>query len=143
VPYLYDYSGEEFCMKFLVGYNGSSVAKSALTVASDFAKVFNAKIFVMTSLEGGTGETLEEITKAENDLRQAKTFLEKQGLDCETHQLARGLSPGEDLVKFVEDNEIDQLFVGIEKKSKTRKMLLGSTAQYVILKAPCPVISVK
>jgi nucleotide-binding universal stress UspA family protein len=130
-------------MKFLVGYNGSSVAKSALTVASDFAKIFNAKIFVMTSLEGGTGETLEEITKAENDLGQAKTFLEKKGLDCETHQLARGLSPGEDLVKFANDNEIDQLFVGIEKKSKTRKMLLGSTAQYVILKAPCLVISVK
>ncbi len=143
VPYLYDYSGEEFCMKFLVGYNGSTVAKSALTVASDFAKVFNAKVFVMTSLEGGTGETLEVITKAENDLGQAKTFLEEQGLDCETHQLARGLSPGEDLVKFAHDNEIDQLFVGIEKKSKTRKMLLGSTAQYVILKAPCPVISVK
>jgi nucleotide-binding universal stress UspA family protein len=130
-------------MKFLVGYNGSSVAKSALTVASDFAKIFNAKIFVMTSLEGGTGETLEEITKAENDLGQAKTFLDKKGLDCETHQLARGLSPGEDLVKFANDNEIDQLFVGIEKKSKTRKMLLGSTAQYVILKAPCLVISVK
>ena len=130
-------------MKFLVGYNGSSVAKSALTAASDFAKVFNAKIIVMTSLEGGTGETLEEITKAENDLRQAKTFLEEKGLDCETHQLARGLSPGEDLVRFAEDNEIDQIFVGIEKKSKTRKMLLGSTAQYVILKAPCLVISVK
>ncbi len=130
-------------MKFLVGYNGSSVAKSALTVASDFAKVFNAKVFVMTSLEGGTGETLGEITKAESDLNEAKTFLEDQGLDCETHQLARGLSPGEDLVKFAQDNEIDQLFVGIEKKSKTRKMLLGSTAQYVILKAPCPVISVK
>ena len=130
-------------MKLLVGYNGSSVAKSALTVASDFAKVFNAKVFVMTSLEGGTGETLEEITKAESDLNEAKTFLEDQGLDCETHQLARGLSPGEDLVKFAQDNEIDQLFVGIEKKSKTRKMLLGSTAQYVILKVPCPVISVK
>ena len=130
-------------MKFLVGYNGSSVAKSALTAASDFAKVFHARIFVMTSLEGGTGETLGEITKAENDLRQAKTFLEEQGLDCETHQLARGLSPGEDLVKFAEDNAIDQIFVGLEKKSKTRKMLLGSTAQYVILKAPCLVISVK
>ena len=107
-------------MKFLVGYNGSSVAKSALTAASDFAKVFHARIFVMTSLEGGTGETLGEITKAENDLRQAKTFLEEQGLDCETHQLARGLSPGEDLVKFAEDNAIDQIFVGIEKKSKRR-----------------------
>ena len=130
-------------MKFLVGYNGSSVARSALAAAGDFAKIFNAKIFVLTSLEGGTGETLDDITKAENVLGQAKTYLAEKGLDCETHQLARGLSPGEDLVKFAEDNDIDQIFVGIEKKSKTRKMLLGSTAQYVILKAPCLVISVK
>jgi nucleotide-binding universal stress UspA family protein len=57
--------------------------------------------------------------------------------------MARGLAPGEDLVKFAEENQIDQIYVGIEKKSKTSKLLLGSTAQYVILKAPCPVITVK
>ncbi len=38
---------------------------------------------------------------------------------------------------------LDQIFVGIEKKSRTRKLLLGSTAQYIILKASCPVITVK
>jgi nucleotide-binding universal stress UspA family protein len=130
-------------MKFLVGYNGSNEAKAALALARYFAKIFNAKVFVMTSMEGGSGETLDEINKAESELKYAKTFLEAEGLECETHQLARGLSPGEDLVKFAADNEIDQLFVGIEKKSKTQKMLLGSTAQYAILKAPCPVITVK
>ena len=57
--------------------------------------------------------------------------------------MVRGLSPSEDLVQFAKDNDIDQIFVGIEKKTRTRKILLGSTAQYVILKAPCPVISVK
>jgi nucleotide-binding universal stress UspA family protein len=53
------------------------------------------------------------------------------------------LPPGEDIVKFAENNDIDHLFVGIEKISKTRKMLLGSTAQYIILKAPCPVTTTK
>jgi nucleotide-binding universal stress UspA family protein len=130
-------------MKFLVGYNGSNEAKSALALARDFAKIFNAKVFVMTSMEGGSGETLDEINRAESELKYAKTFLEADAIECETHQLARGLSPGEDLVKFAADNEIDHLFVGIEKKSKTQKMLLGSTAQYAILKAPCPVITVK
>ena len=47
------------------------------------------------------------------------------------------------LTEFVMENEIDHLFVGIEKKSKTQKIFLGSTAQYVILNAPCPVITVK
>jgi nucleotide-binding universal stress UspA family protein len=130
-------------MNFLVGYNGSNEAKSALSLARDFAKIFDAKVFVMTSMPGGYGESLEEITNTEKILQYAKNFLEAQEIECEIHQLARGLSPGEDLVKFAVDNEIDQLFVGVERKSKTQKMLLGSTAQYVILKAPCPVITVK
>ena len=130
-------------MKFLVGYNGSDVAKSALAVARNHAKGLNASVVVMTSMEGGGKETMDEIRNVEQGLAYAKQFLEAEGVVCETHQLARGVSPGEDMVHFVEENDIDQLFVGVEKKSKTRKMFLGSTAQYVILKAPCPVTAVK
>ena len=130
-------------MKILVGYNGSEVAKSALSQAKDFAKTYNAKVFVVTSLEGGIGEKIEEIGEATKNLKFAEDFMSTEGVECETQQLARGMTPGEDLVQFAEENEIDHLFVGIEKKSKTRKMIMGSTAQYVILKAPCPVTSVK
>jgi len=130
-------------MKFLVGYNGSDVAKSALAVARTYAKRLDAEVAVMTSMGGGGKETMEDISKVEQDLLYAKKFFEAEGVKCETHQLARGASPGEDMVFFVEENDIDQLFVGIEKKSKTRKMFMGSTAQYVILKAPCPVTAVK
>jgi nucleotide-binding universal stress UspA family protein len=130
-------------MKFLVGYNGSVEAKAALSLARDFAKTFNAKVLVMTSMEGGSGEKVEDINQAEKNLREAKEFLDEQGIECETHQMARGFAPGEDLVKFAEENQIDQIYVGIEKKSRTGKLLLGSTAQHVILKAPCPVITAK
>jgi nucleotide-binding universal stress UspA family protein len=109
----------------------------------DFAKIFNAKVFVMASMEGGAGEKIEDINQAEQNLREAKEIFDEKGVECKTHQMARGLTPGEDLVKFAEENQIDQIYVGIEKKSKTSKLLLGSTAQYVILKAPCPVIAVK
>ena len=130
-------------MKFLVGYNGSDESKAALSLAGDFAKIFNAQVFVLASLEGGAGEKMEDINQAEQNLKVAKDLLAEQGVECETRQMARGLSPGEDLVEFAQDNQIDQIYVGIEKKSKTSKILLGSTAQYVILKAPCPVITVK
>jgi nucleotide-binding universal stress UspA family protein len=130
-------------MKILVGYNGSEVAKAALSQAKRYAKRFDALVHVVTSLEGGSGETIEEISAATENLKFAQEFLERDGIKCKTEQLVRGLTPGEDLVKFATENEIDHLFVGIEKKSKTHKVLLGSTAQYVILKAPCPVTSVK
>jgi nucleotide-binding universal stress UspA family protein len=53
------------------------------------------------------------------------------------------MTPGEDLVRFAVENDIDLIFVGIKKKSKAQKIILGSTAQYIILKAPCPVTTVK
>lgn len=130
-------------MKFLVGYTGSEESKSAMALARDYAKVFNAKVVVVTSMEGGAGEKPEDIGKAEDNLKFATSFFEDSGVEFETQQLARGYSPGEDLVMFAEENDIDQMFVGIEKKSKARKMLMGSTAQYVILKAPCPVTTTK
>lgn len=130
-------------MKFLVGYTGSEESKAAMALARDYAKVFNAIVVVITSMEGGAGEKPEDIGKAEANLKFATSFFEDSGVAYETQQLARGFSPGEDLVMFAEENNIDQMFVGIEKKSKTRKMLLGSTAQFVILKAPCPVVTTK
>ena len=130
-------------MKILVGYNGSEVSKAALSLAKSYAKTYDALVYVVVSLEGGVGEKIEEISAAAENLKFAQDFLESDGVQCKTEQLARGLTPGEDLVQYANENEIDHLFVGIEKKSKTRKMLLGSTAQYVILKAPCPVTSVK
>ncbi len=129
-------------MKFLVGYNGSDVAKAALSLARTYAEVFRAEVVVITSMGGGTAEKPEEIGEADRNLAFAEQFLKEKGIVCETHQLARGMSPGEDLVTFAKEKGIDQIFVGVEKKSKTQKIIVGSTAQYIILKAPCPVVSV-
>lgn len=129
-------------MKFLVGYNGSEVSKAALSLARTYADLFGAQVLVITSMVGGSGEKPGEIGKARNDLKYAEAFFKEKDIPCETYQLARGLAPGEDMVRFAEENDIDQIFVGIEKKSRTQKIILGSNAQFVILKAPCPVVSV-
>ena len=129
-------------MKFLLGFNGSEEAKAALTLAREHAAAFGAKVYIITSMGGGRGEKPEEIGKSNRDLQFAENFLREKGVACETVQLARGLSPGEDMVSFAKEHGVDQIFVGIEKKSRTQKLLLGSTAQYIILKAPCPVVSV-
>jgi nucleotide-binding universal stress UspA family protein len=130
-------------MNFLVGYNGSAEAQAALALATSHAEIFGAKIFIIASMGGGRGEKPEEITKTAQTLAVAEEFVKERGIACETGQLARGMSPGEDLVSFAEEHEIDQIFVGVEKKSRAQKIILGSTAQYIILKAPCPVVSVK
>jgi nucleotide-binding universal stress UspA family protein len=76
-------------------------------------------------------------------LEWAKSLFEENGITCNTHLLIRGLGPGEDLVEFAEENKVDEIVVGVKRSSKVGKLLMGSTAQYVILKAKCPVVSVK
>ncbi len=130
-------------MKFLVAYNGSTESNSALDLAIKHASIFGAKVLVITSMEGGRSEKPEDIARVNQELVQVRKQLEDAGVDHEVNEMARGLSPGEDIVIFAEENGIDQIFVGIEKKSRTRKLLLGSTAQYIILKAACPVTTIK
>ena len=130
-------------MKLLVGYDGSNSAKEALNLAKIHAKAFGASIAVVTSMEKGTEGQREDISQAEKGLEWAKSLFEENEIDCDTHLLIRGLSPGEDIVEFAKESQVDEIVVGVKRRSKVGKLLMGSTAQYIILQAPCPVVSVK
>ncbi len=130
-------------MKIMLGYDGSNASKDALKLAKKHAKAFSAEVNVVTSLTGG-GETEEEdIKKAETGLEYVQEVLENDGISCKTHLLVRGFGPGEDIVNFAQEKKIDQIIIGIKRRSKVGKMLFGSNAQYIILNASCPVLTIK
>jgi nucleotide-binding universal stress UspA family protein len=128
-------------MKILVGYDGSAPSKEALNLARKHAKAFGAFVYVVTSLEADTGA--DRIRHCEDELEYTKQFLSESGITVETHLLIRGMSPGEDIVTFALDHEVDEIVVGLKKVSAVEKMIFGSNARYVILHAQCPVVSVK
>jgi len=130
-------------MKFLVCYDDSDVAAGALKAAVQRASALNAKVYVVTSIKGGADVPRMDFERAEKGLDQVKAQLEEQGIECETKVSVRGLEPGEDLVQFAKEQNIEEMFVGIKHRSKVGKFVFGSTAQYVILEAPCPVHTVK
>ena len=130
-------------MKIVVGYDGTSAAKEALDLAKIHAKAFGATVEVVTSMEKGTEDQREEIEQAERGLEWAKSLFEENSIECKTHLLIRGMAPGEDLVEFAKENKADEIIVGVKRRSKVGKLLMGSTAQFVILQAACPVVSVK
>ena len=128
-------------MKILVGYDGSDIAKKALDLAKVHAEAFDAKIYVLHSLV--TDLPQKEHEQDKRDMQEVQNLLRKEGFPCETHLTVRNMMPGEHLVEFAEENEIDEIIIGLRKMSKVGKFILGSTAQYVILNAPCPVVSLK
>ena len=130
-------------MKILVGYDGSKAAEDAIAMAQKHAKVFNADLNIMTSLLQSPTLSKADIEKAENKLEKYKRSAELENIACETHACVSYQSPGEDLVQFADDHEIDEIVIGVRRRSKVGKMVFGSTAQFVILKASCPVLSVK
>ena len=130
-------------MKILIGYDGSNSAKDALNLAKKHAQAFGAQVIVISSLTGGSVTHAVEVEHAEEDLKFAQSIFEADNIPCETKLLVRGMTPGEDLVKFANENDIDEIIIGIKRRSKVGKLLFGSNAQYIIIKAPCPVVTIK
>ena len=130
-------------MKIMVCYDGSGASRSALRVAIKHAKAFEAKVYLVASMEKGTEDEQKVIQQLEIELKNAKEKLGNEGIECETHLLVRGMTPDEDLVSYSKEQGIDEIAIGIRKRSKVGKLIFGSTAQYLILNAHCPVITVK
>ncbi len=130
-------------MKILVGYDGSNSAKDALALAKTHAAAFDATVVIVSSLTGGSVTHAVEVEHATENLELAKKIFDEDGIQCETKLLVRGMTPGEDIVDYAKEKAIDEIIIGIKRRSKVGKLLFGSNAQYIIIKAPCPVVTVK
>jgi nucleotide-binding universal stress UspA family protein len=129
-------------MKIMVGYDGSKASMRAMELAISHAKAFDGQIVAVASMDRGTENELEDINVLEEALKRLKNDIEAKGISCDTHLLIRGMSPGEDLVKYALEQEIGEIILTIQRKSKVGKLIFGSTAQHVILNAPCPVVTI-
>ncbi len=131
-------------MKFMVCYEASYQAREALKVAQKHAEVWGAKIEVIQTVTRELPLKHSQVKEMEEKLEaEVKKEFEGISIGYNAQLLITSLEAGEQLVKFAEEERIDQIFIGIQKTSKVGKLLFGSTAQYVILQSPCPVITVK
>jgi nucleotide-binding universal stress UspA family protein len=129
-------------MNIIVAYDGSKVSKEAVQLAKKHAKAFAARIVLVYSMVGGPEIPRQDFERAEKDLQGQEIMLKEEGLTCETILSVRGMEPGEDIVKVAEEKDAGEIVIGIQKKSKVGKLLFGSTAQYVIINASCPVVTI-
>jgi nucleotide-binding universal stress UspA family protein len=95
-------------------------------------------VYAANSLSGGDRTSEEDVRAG----REALDVLEAAGIGVDGHQLVRGNSPQEDLMAFAADYDVDEIIVGIRKRSPTGKLVFGSTAQDLLLSADLPVVCV-
>jgi len=131
-------------MKFMVCYDGSEAAKSALKLAQKDAKGSDVELEVVNTITRELPLKHSQIQEKENNLnREVMDLLGDGDVSFETQVLVTSLTSGEQLIEFALDEKVERIYIGIIKKSKVDKLIFGSTAQYVIVHAPCPVVTVK
>ena len=130
-------------MKIMVCYDAADDNSAVLEKATARAKESNAGIHLVSVLIGDDAGTLDSIEPAKKELGAAQEKFQANGISCETKVEFGTTAAGESIVEYAVEKGIDEIIIGIQRKSKVGKFLFGSTAQHVILEAPCPVLTVK
>ena len=133
-------------MKIMVGFDGTEIGKEVLKVAEVHAKAFDARVFVVTAVTQThevDRDDMDRMEESDRRLNAIKEHFDSADIPCEVRVLVNDLQPGNSLVQFADENAIDEIIIGVKKRSKVGKLIFGSTAQYVILESKCPVLAVK
>ena len=131
-------------MKFLVCYEEADPSSAILKEAQTHAKVWNATLEVVKAVTRELPIKHSKILEMEEEMEASVSRqIGDDNVSYNVQLMVTSHEPGEKLVKFAEEEEIALIFIGIIKKSKVSKLFFGSTAQYVILHASCPVVTIK
>lgn len=122
--------------KFLIGTDGVETSERIVPYVTERLSD-DDEVYAVNSLKGGDQTGDDDIIAGEEALE-----LLEDAVGAEPHQLIRGNSPQEDMLEFAHDNDIDELVIGIRKRSPTGKMLFGSTAQDLLLDTDRPVVTI-
>jgi nucleotide-binding universal stress UspA family protein len=133
----------------------SETSQEAARYAISFAREYKAKVYVLHVVNEkifteGLGMprvvSIEDLEKemTEEARRRLKTFVpaeEAEGLDWEC--VIRKGEPFLEVIRFAKELDADLIVIGTHGRSGFEHIIFGSTAEKVVRKAPCPVLSVR
>jgi nucleotide-binding universal stress UspA family protein len=125
----------------IAGYVPKPEGRAALDRAVEEAKLRGARLVVVNA---SRGDALVDAGYAGvQEIELVKSRLAESGVEYELRQLVRGHEPAEEVVDLAEEVGAELIVIGMRHRSAVGKFLLGSTAQRILLDAPCPVLAVK
>jgi len=125
----------------VAGYVATDLGRLVLDAAIDEARLRDARLVVVNSATGGA--YADRGLAPADELDAAADRARGVGVDVEVHQATAALAAAETLLDEVTRRDADLLVIGLRSRSRTGKFLLGSTAQTLLLRAPCHVLAVK
>lgn len=140
--------------KILVPIDFSDYSKNALKYATRFAKQFNAKIYLIYVVEpmiypadfsmGQVAIPSTDIdlhSRAEEELKKLSKDIINGSLKVEI--LIKTGKPFVEIIETASANDIDLIIIATHGHTGVEHLLFGSTAEKVVRKAPCPVLTLR
>jgi universal stress protein A len=140
--------------KIVFATDFSEGSAHALRYAVDLAKQYGARLYflhVLYDVAKTSGWYVPHVSMDEmyKDMeKSAREELEKlfvdemRGYEAIERIVLKG-TPYEEIVTYVEEQNIDMVVIGTHGRKGIDRMIFGSTAEQVIRNAPCPVLSVR
>ena len=125
----------------VVGYVPTQEGESALSHAMEEARSRQARLLVVNTSRGDA--LVDERYVDEGQLGELEHRLAGSGVPYEVIHAIRGRDAAEEILALADERRADLVVIGLRRRSAVGKLLLGSTAQRVLLEAQCPVLSVK
>lgn len=126
-------------MKILLAYVPSATSEAAFAYAVAEARQKQGSLLVLASESSGNPEKQRGVM----DRRPLSERLVETGIAHELREVPHRDDPADDILAATEEEAVDLVVLGIRKRTPIGKILLGSTAQRVVMEAPCPVVVVK
>ncbi len=132
----------------------SEGSTNALHYAVDFTKHYNAKLYILHIIYDITKATelhiphisADQLYKELNEwaLKEIDTYCieEIRGLPDVEKKVVKGI-PYEEIIKFANEEKIDIVVMGTHGRVGLERFFFGSTAEKVVRRAPCPVMTVR
>jgi nucleotide-binding universal stress UspA family protein len=114
---------------------------AALAAALEEAQRRSSDIVVVNVTRPPTGEASPYSEEQELDALQAK--LAAAGVASEVRELPAGTDPVEAIIEAARDTGSELVVIGLRRRTALGKLVLGSTAQRLLLGLDCPVLAVK
>ncbi|KRF03279.1 hypothetical protein ASG88_22315 [Nocardioides sp. Soil777] len=128
-------------MTVVVGYTPTPLGRSVLEAAIEEAVRRNVDLVLVNSATGAS--YADKGLAPQDELAQAVTDAEARGVSVRVHQDTDALAPAQTLLDEASTANAELVVIGLRSRSRTGKFLMGSTAQTVLLNAPCNVLAVR
>ncbi len=131
-------------MKIIACYEDSNSSREAVRQAVRHAAVWNAQVEVLNAVKRDKPIKHDRLRQQEAELETViQALLGDLSVGINVSLLTDNIEAGEQVVHFAERKKADLIFLGLKKASRVGKMLFGSNAQFIILNAHCPVVTMK